>query len=146
MQTDQIEETLKKYFKENEDNLIRVCEEQDLINSDDQYYEMYMLDEFYQDTKPLELLQRTFYGYDADTSNIDEGKYSEFNPNRDYFKYNGYGNLVSTDFKDYSDYIQEAVDFVINNPSEYEGEFDEEFNNIIKPLIEEQDEVLNDWI
>ena len=33
---------------------------------------------------------------------IDATEPGEFNPNRDYFRYNGYGNLVSADYKDYS--------------------------------------------
>ena len=30
-------------------------------------------------------------------------EYGAFNPNRNYFYFNGYGNLVSSDYKDYSD-------------------------------------------
>ena len=139
----QIAEALEAYFKDNEDNAVRVCEEQELFNEDDRWFEMELLDEIYADEKPLELLRRVFYGYDADTSDPDNGKYLEFNPNRDYFRYNGYGNLVSSDYKDYSDYISNAVDFILNNPSEYEAEFDSEFDEIIEPLLKEQnDEIM----
>ena len=44
-------------------------------------------------------------GTDNDTWTTDSTgnkTYGEFNPNRDYFYYNGYGNLVSSDYKDYS--------------------------------------------
>lgn len=139
----QIAEALEIYFKDNEDNAVRVCEEQELLSEDDRWFEMELLDEFYADKKPLELLRQVFYGYDADTSDPDNGKYSEFNPNRDYFRYNGYGNLVSSDYKDYSDYISNAVDFILDNPSEYEAEFDSEFDEIIEPLLKEyNDEIM----
>ena len=29
-------------------------------------------------------------------------EHGQFNPNREFFRYNGYGNLVSADYKDYS--------------------------------------------
>lgn len=39
-----------------------------------------------------------------------------FNPNRDYFRVNGYINLVSTDNLDYSDYLDEVtIDNIIDN-------------------------------
>ena len=67
---------------------------------DNHYYLMEDLNEFYRDCEPLELLTRVFYGYDEDTST--EDKKTEFNPNREYFTYSGYGNLVSTNYIDYS--------------------------------------------
>jgi hypothetical protein len=63
------------------------------------------LNEFYHDTESIELLYRVFYGHDEDSYTTDSSgnrTYSEFNPNREYFKYNGYGNLVSANYKDYS--------------------------------------------
>ena len=105
------------YFKENEDVFNSCIEELDSYNGylgDDRYYDMYELDEFYSDCKPSELLARVFYGYDEDTSN--ENNHTEFNPNRDYFRYNGYGNLVSADFKDYSDHLDHwAVESMLEN-------------------------------
>ena len=112
-------EAILKYFEENEEQFNETIEELDAWNGylgDDRMYEMYMLDEFYQGTAPTELLNRTFYGYDADTSDRENGRYGEFNPNREYFYYNGYGNLVSTDYKDYSDRLDEYfVEQVIDN-------------------------------
>lgn len=99
------------YFEENEEEFNQVIEELDSYNGflgDDRYYEMDLLDEFYQDTEPTELLQRVFYGHDEDTTWTDERgekHYTEFNPNREYFTYNGYGNLVSSDYKDYSAHL-----------------------------------------
>lgn len=103
--------TIKKiieYF-ENNKNIFNECiEELDSYNGylgDDRYYEMEFLNEFYNSTEPLELLQRVYFGRDDDnwtTDNNGNKTYGEFNPNRDYFYYNGYGNLVSSDYKDYS--------------------------------------------
>jgi hypothetical protein len=71
----------------------------------DRYYEMEMLKDFYHGVDPIELLNRAYFGHDHDTWATDASgnkRYGEFNPNRDYFYYNGYGNLVSSDYKDYS--------------------------------------------
>lgn len=100
--------TLIDYFKENDDAFIEAIEELDSYNGylgDDRYYDMEFLNEFYAEAEPLDILYRAFYGYDADTST--EECHTEFNPTRDYFRYNGYGNLVSTDYKDYSDWLDD---------------------------------------
>lgn len=108
-----------EYFKENDDEFINVIEELDSYNgylSDDRIYDMEMLGEFYSGQDPTEILFRAFYGHDAETWTTDshgEKEYGQFNPNRNHFYYNGYGNLVSCDYKDYSDkldtYFVEAV-------------------------------------
>jgi hypothetical protein len=74
-----------------------------------------LLNEFYNGSEPLELLQRAYFGRDEDYHTDAQGNkiYGEFNPNKDYFTYNGYGNLVSSNYKDYSylldDYFIEAL-------------------------------------
>lgn len=77
------------------------------------------LNDLYRDAEPLELLQRAFYGYDADSWTTDSSgdkEYGAFNPNREYFAYNGYGNLVSADYKDYSAFLDHyAVDGMSEN-------------------------------
>lgn len=105
------ENTINKiisYFEENESLFNDCIEELDSYNgylNDSRYYEMEMLQELYCGVDPIEILQRAYYGHDADTWHTDshgEKEYGAFNPNRDYFTYNGYGNLISTDYKDYS--------------------------------------------
>lgn len=102
---------LLAYFEEHEEDFNKTIEELDSYNGyldDDRYYYMEELDEFYHGVEPSELLNRVFYGYDADTTWTDERgekHYGEFNPNREYFTYNGYGNLVSSDYKDYSAHL-----------------------------------------
>lgn len=99
------------YFKNNEDIFNDCMEELDGYNGylgDNRYFDMEELDEFYRDTDPTELLQRVYFGYDEDDVIIDqwgEEHRKEFNPMKDYFRYNGYGNLVSANYKDYSDHL-----------------------------------------
>lgn len=108
---EQITEAIIEFFRENENVFNNCIEELDSWNGylgDDRYYQMDELDEFYSGTEPSEILRRAFYGYDADTTHDDENGqtiYGEFNPNREYFYYNGYGNLVSSDYKDYSAHL-----------------------------------------
>lgn len=99
------------YFKENEEVFNDCIEELDGWNgylNDDRYYSMDELAELYCGVDPIELLNRAYFGYDAETWHTDshgEKVYGSFNPNREYFTYNGYGNLVSADYKDYSAYL-----------------------------------------
>lgn len=119
------ETTVKKiieFFNENEGLFNSCMEELDSYNGylgDDRYYSMDELDEFYNGTEPLELLRRAYYGRDDDTYTTDNSgnkTYGEFNPNRDYFYYNGYGNLVSSDYKDYSAHLDEyAIEAMSEN-------------------------------
>ena len=114
-----------EYFKNNEE-IFNVCiEELDSYNGylgDDRYYFMEELDEFYCDTKPTEILYRAFYGYDEDyyTTDSDGNKhYEEFNPNKEFFRYNGYGNLVSTNYKDYSAHLEPFAIEVMKDNRDY---------------------------
>ena len=109
-------------FKENEDIFNDCMEELDAYNgylNDDRYYSMDELDELYAGTEPSEILRRAYYGYDAETYATDGSgnrEYGQFNPNREYFTYNGYGNLVSADYKDYSAYLDRyAVEAMSEN-------------------------------
>lgn len=133
-------EQIINYFTENEDIFNECIEELDSYNGylgDDRYYEMKMIDELYHDTDATELLNRAYFGYDADsyiTDSYGEKHHDSFNPNRDYFTYNGYGNLVSADYKDYSafldDYAVEAMSdhrndiYTISEHEELEALFD----------------------
>ena len=136
-----------EFFKNNEDEFNAAIEELDSYNGylgDDRYYSMDEFDELYSDTEPTEILRRAFYGYDEDTYTTDahgNREHGAFNPNRDYFTHNGYGNLVSADYKDYSAHLDHwaiesmrenraYIDTIDNNP-----ELSELFN-----AIEECDE------
>lgn len=104
-------EKIIEYFNNNEEVFNAAIEELDSYNgylNDNRYYEMEMLTEFYAGADPIEILQRAYFGRDDDTWTTDNSgnrTYGPFNPNREYFYYNGYGNLVSSDYKDYTGYI-----------------------------------------
>lgn len=104
-------ESIIEWFKENEEVFDDCIEELDSYNGylgDDRYYSMDELDEIYNCVEPSEILRRAFYGYDKE--------YGAFNPNREYFSFNGYGNLVSAAYKDYSAHLDQwAVESMAEN-------------------------------
>ena len=119
---EEVKNAIIEYFENNEDIFNKCIEELDSWNGylgDNRYYDMEYLNEFYRDIEPLELLQRAYFGRDDDNWHTDahgSKHYGEFNPNRNYFTYNGYGNLVSTDYPDYSAHLDlYAVDSMLEN-------------------------------
>lgn len=142
---EQITDNIIDYFESNEDVFNQAIEELDSYNGylgDDRYYDMYDLDEFYRDTEPTELLMRAFFGCDEDSWTVNEcgerEHYNSFNPNRDYFRYNGYGNLVSADYKDYSAQLDEyAVESMLENRDRIDIiDDDPELSNLFDELEE----------
>lgn len=140
--------TIKKiinYFEENEVTFNSCIEELDSYNGflgDNRYYEMEELNDFYNGTEPIELLYRAYYGKDADSWHTDSSGnkiYGEFNPNRDYFRFNGYGNLVSSDYKDYSEHLDHyAIEEMLENRQYiYTIENDDELNALFDELEED---------
>ena len=98
-----------QYFKENKDIFNDCMEELDSYigyRGDQCYYYMEDLSEYFHGQTLLKILTCAFYGHDDDTWETDRNGnkvYGAFNPNRKYFYFNGYGKLVSSDYKDYSD-------------------------------------------
>lgn len=122
---DEAVEALVEYFHNNEEEFNEAIESLDSWNGylgDDRYYSMDELDEIYSGTDPTEILYRAFYGHDDDSYTTDsrgDKEYGQFNPNRNYFYFNGYGNLVSADYKDYSDKLDDyAIREMIDNRNE----------------------------
>ncbi len=121
----EIREELKDLFEDDDTLFNETIEELDSYNGylgDDRYYFMEDLTN-YIDTSDLwnSLIYRMFYGRDDDSFIADSSgnkEYSSFNPNREYYYYNGYGNLVSCDDKDYSSYLDnEFIDNLLENRS-----------------------------
>ena len=110
------------YFQENDDVFTETIEELDSWNGylgDDRYYPMEEMNDLFCGQSVEWILCRAFFGYDADswTTNRDGTKeYGPFNPCRDYFSFNGYGNFVSSDWRDYSDKLD---DWFIDQLLEY---------------------------
>ncbi len=116
------QEQLLELFTNNEQLFNEAIEELDSYNgylNDSRYYDMELLNEFYHGVDAIELLSRAFFGYDAECWSVDSSGnkiYGAFNPNREYFTYNGYGNLVSSDYKDYSYLLDDYfIDAIIEN-------------------------------
>ena len=133
-----------QYFKENEDVFNDCMEELDSYNGylgDDRYYNMDELNDIYSGQEPQEILFRAFYGFDADmwtTDSRGDKEYGAFNPNREYFYFNGYGNLVSSDYKDYSDKLD---GYAIEAMSENRNYIDSiENDDILSDLFDELEE------
>jgi hypothetical protein len=119
----EIRQELKDLFEEDNTLFNETIEELDSYNGylgDDRYYFMENLTDCI-DTSDLwnSLIYRMFYGRDDDcyiTNSQGEKEYSQFNPNRDYYYYDAYGNLVSSDDKDYSAYLDDYfIDELLNN-------------------------------
>lgn len=129
-----------EFFKNNNDLFCDCVEElndYDEFLYDDRYYEMESLNEFFAGKEPIEIIDRAFYGYDDSFTTNEKGEYiyKEFNPRRNYFKFNEYGNLVSSNRRDYAwrlndDLIEELkenkewISSIVNNP-ELKEMFDE---------------------
>lgn len=100
-------ELLMDLFENDEGLFNDTIEELDNYNGylgDDRYYEMEILPELLRGKDIIDLLNMAYFG-DDDTYYIDQyghKHYESFNPNRNYFYFNGYGNLCSIDYKDYS--------------------------------------------
>lgn len=146
-----MENTIKRiiaYFEENEDVFAECIEELDSYNGylgDDRYYCMDELGELYAGTDPIELLNRAFFGYDLETWTTDahgRKEYGAFNPNRDYFTFSGYGNLVSADYKDYSGHLDRyAVESMSDNRAYiYAIEDDDELSALFDALEEPEED------
>ena len=110
-------EKLLEYYKENKEDFANDIEELDDWTGclyDDKIYPMGDLNEFFSNEKPDEIIRRAFYGYDEPINENEQRQ--PFNPNREFFYFNGCGNLVSIGEKDYSDYLDIAfIQDIIDN-------------------------------
>lgn len=110
-------EKLMNYYRENPEDFNDDIEELHNWNGclyDDKVYPMDELNEIFSEDEPEEVLRRAFYGYDEPIYKDEERR--PFNPNRNYFYFNGYGNLVSIDKKDYSSYLDnDFIQGIIDN-------------------------------
>lgn len=100
-------------FENDEELFNQTIEELDSYNGylgDNRYYLMDELPELFNGYNAIDLLNRAYFGRDNDswhTNSHGEKEYYSFNPNREYFTFNGYGNLISSNYKDYSVYLDE---------------------------------------
>lgn len=79
---------------------------QDEVNGDNRIYSMDDFDDFMSSLTPSELACRIFYG--------------EFNPNHNYFGFDGYGNLRSSDYASDLSYPEsEIAEWCVENDEDF---------------------------
>ena len=126
---DEIRNEILDYFENNEDEFNELIEELDTWNgylNDDHYYDMDEFDELHSGSTPWEIARAIHFG--------------DFNPCDNYFRYNVYGNLESTDYKDYSNYLDDNfIDEIIDNADHLDYIPDE-----VQELLDELEEVENE--
>lgn len=102
---------------------------------DDEILDAYSMEEWIENAKDkISLLNRFYFGSDA----YDEK--SSANPNRNYFTFNGYGNVISFDYI-YNSYTNEfnyidaddLVDYIIENEEAF-------YNNDIQDILDDADD------
>lgn len=106
MERTEIIDEIIEVFESDEELFIEAIEEIDDWNGflgNDRYFEMGLLEDVLDGRDIEDVLNMAYFGKDEESWN----EYSSFNPNRNYFRFNGYGNLVSADYKDYSYYLDE---------------------------------------
>lgn len=135
-----------QYFKENEDVFNACIEDLDSWNGYlgyDRYYPMEEMNELFSGQSVEWILARAFFGHDEESWSIGsdgEKEYGPFNPCRDYFSFNGYGNFVSADCKDYSCFLDEYfVRALIENRGHlWEVKENEELSALLDEVEEEE--------
>ena len=130
-------EMLMELFKNDEQLFNGTIEELDIYNGylgDDRYYDMDMLPELLNGKDLIGLLNMAYFGRDDENWHTDahgEKIFDSFNPNRNYFYFNGYGNLVSANYKDYSAHLDNYfIDAIIENQNHLD--LDDEILNILE--------------
>ena len=112
-----LQQELLAYYKRNTEDFADDIEELDGWNDclyKDKVFSMDELDEVLQDIKPSEILRSALFGHDEARERIR----STFNLDRDYFRFNSLGDLVSTDKRDYSGYLNDYfIQEIIDNKS-----------------------------
>ena len=115
-----LQQKLLAYYKENTEDFNHDIEALDDWNrylGNDRVIPMEEFDDYYQGTSPLEIARRVSFGYD-DNPTLE--KKESFYPNRDYFYLDSWRNLVSTDYRDYSDYLDDRfIELIIENGSDH---------------------------
>lgn len=123
-------------FKEmNESDLISVwneyCREVNLY--DDEIMDAYELEEWVNNSSDaMNILNRFYFGSD------EEREGTSANPNRNYFAFNGYGNIISFDYiyNQYSDKfyyidVDDLADYIIKNENAF-------YNDDIQIFLDEE--------
>lgn len=137
MNKNEIIEKIIEYFDEHEEIFNQCIEELDSYNgwlNEDRYYPMEEINEILYNENLIDVIQMAIYGNDE--------SYPTFNVNREFFRFNAYGNLVSSDYKDYSDYLDEYAITEMNEHREYIFSIDDEENIELAELFNQLEKAL----
>lgn len=109
---EEIIDDIYDYIKSDGDLASVLAEQLGCVNGDELWRDMDEFDSVLDGYSPSEIVSMTFHGGDISWEGEIRG---EFNPNAEYFKFNDYGNLVSSDWANYSSYFtKEAVEDLAN--------------------------------
>ena len=100
---ERIEELVEVLDNLSTDDLVNIHNEH--YSADDEIFSMDMFDEMCNGMTPTDIAQRIFFG--------------DFNPNHNYFKFDGYANFESTGFPKDWIYIRELAEYMIDNENDY---------------------------
>lgn len=130
MNKEKLFEAIKEAI-ENMDNGSAVCLWNEYCDAarryDDRIEDMATLPELFDTSSSdavFNLLNRFYFGHDENDEK------SSANPNRDYFYFNGYGNIVSTDYPQDQIDVDELADWIIEHE-------DALYNDEIQVLLDE---------
>lgn len=84
------------------------------INSYDGYFN-------YLEWEPMDELD-TYLEGDTPTEIIQKAQYGDFNIDDDYFQFDGYGNLVSCDERDWDEQLEEHCDEIAEYLPDFQGD------------------------
>lgn len=130
-----LKERIIDLFKEmNDGEVISVWNEYCIETNkfDDEIMDYYELEEWVNNSgDTMNILNRFFFGSD------EEREGTSANPNRNYFKFNGYGNIISFDYI-YNQFTDEFYYVDADELAEYIAENEEAFyNDEIQEIIDE---------
>lgn len=94
---------------------------QDANRYDDEIMDAYTMEEWITNSNDvMNILNRFYFGSD------EEREGTSANPNRDYFTFNGYGNIISFDYiyNSYTEefsyiFVDELIDYIIENENAF---------------------------
>ena len=99
---------------------------------DDEILDAYRLEEIFNCEDILNILNRFYFGSD------DERENTSANPNRNYFTFNGYGNIISFDFI-YNSYTDEFLYVDVDDLADYILENENAlYNDEIQDILDEE--------
>lgn len=116
---------IKEYLEDLSDyKLFALWNEYQAENNYDGYiYDMEEFDEIFSDAKPSDIARRCYFG--------------DFNPNDDYFVFNGYANLESGDYIKDLISVDDLTQFIYDNDDDLD---DDDLRDFLDEEEDEEDE------